>query len=57
MLFVFEKSSIMQATIERLKQNPAVLEYQKFLLFKELAKVEPFGSDWITLEGELVTLK
>jgi hypothetical protein len=57
MLFVFEKPSIMQATIERLKQNTAVLEYQKFLLFKELAKVAPFGSDWITLEGELVTLK
>ena len=57
MLFVFEKPSIMQATIERLKANPAVLEYQKFLLFKELAKVKPFGSDWITLEGELINLK
>jgi hypothetical protein len=57
MLFIFEKPSIMQTTIERLRQNKAVLEYQKFILFKELSKIAPFGSDWITLEGELVTLK
>ena len=33
------------------------MKAEPFLLFKSLDQIEPFGSNWITLTGELIGLK
>ncbi len=56
-LFVFSEADIMKFTIDRLMKNPNIMKAEPFLLFKALDRLDPFGSNWVTLTGELVALK
>ena len=56
-LFVFSEPDIMKFTIDRLLKNPNILKAEPFLLFKSLKQLEPFGSDWVKLTGEMTALK
>jgi hypothetical protein len=56
-LFVFSEPDIMRFTIDRLLKNPNIMKAEPFLLFKSLDRLDPFGANWVTLTGELVSLK
>lgn len=56
-LFVFSSPDIMRFTIDRLLKIPNILKAEAFLLFKSLDQLDPFGVNWVTLTGELITLK
>jgi hypothetical protein len=56
-LFVFSDPDIMKFTIDRLLKNTNIMKAEPFLLFKSLDRLNPFGVNWVTLTGELVTLK
>lgn len=56
-LLVFSEAEVMKFTIDRLLKNPNILKAEAFLLFKSLDRLDPFGSNWVTLRGELKNLK
>lgn len=55
-LFIFEQTSTLQATIKRMQQDPIFRGFERFFLFKALDDINKFFDDWCLLTGEVVEM-
>jgi hypothetical protein len=60
-LIVFEHENYQRSAIERIKNDPYLVQFDgldQFLLFSTISKVKKdFSGSWVTLNGELVNLE